>query len=82
MVDGRSCQLGDQFLSYMKMKIAVPRNTYNSVYTGATDWRSEQLLSTERSRDLIEAFSYSEKFDNIGNDTDTRETDWPGHYLV
>ena len=55
---------------------------YNSVYTGATDWRSEQLLSTERSRDLIEAFSYSEKFDNIGNDTDTRETDWPGHYLV
>ena len=38
-----------------------------------------QLLSTERSHDLIEAFSYSEKFDNIDNDKDTRETDWPDH---
>ena len=56
--------------------------SHNSIYTGATDWRSEQLLSTERSHDLIEAFPYSEKFDNIGNDTDTRETDWSGHYLV
>ena len=28
MVDGRWCQLWDQFLSYMKLKIAVPRNTY------------------------------------------------------
>ena len=44
---------------------------YNSVYTVATNWRSEQLLSTEQSRDLIEAFSYSEKFNNIGNDTDS-----------
>ena len=31
MVDGRWCQLGDQFLSYMKMKIAVPRNTYGAL---------------------------------------------------
>ena len=31
MVDGRWCQLGDQFLSYMKMIIAVPKNTYGAL---------------------------------------------------
>ena len=56
-------------------------NLYNTVYSRATDWCSEQLLSTERSHDLIKAISYSTKFDKINNDTDTHETDWPGHYL-
>ena len=55
---------------------------YITVESSATNWRSEQLLATEQSRDLIEAFPYSEKFLPIDNDTDTRETDWPDHYLV
>ena len=31
MVDGRWCQLRDQFMSYMKMKIYVPRNTHGAL---------------------------------------------------
>ena len=30
MVDVRWCQLGDQFLNYTKMKIAVSRNPYGA----------------------------------------------------
>ena len=52
------------------------------VQSPATNWRLEQLLATEQSCDLIEAFPYSEKFSPINNDTDTHETDWPDHYLV
>ena len=52
------------------------------VQSRAAGLRSEQLLATKRSRDLIEAFPYSENFLPIDNDTDTRETDWPDHYLV
>ena len=50
------------------LKTLIVVLAYNTVKSRSTDWRSEQLLATERSRDLVEAFPYSDQFLPINND--------------